>query len=109
MNLPEGCELTYTVYADAWYALPEHEPYVGVQASAKDGGAAWEFVFTEPRNLGCEAIRLGIFEDAFDAFVQVPELFIALAGQRPTTLTALRGLLDEIGARNVTELAVPRP
>lgn len=108
MNLSDNCELAYIVGREAWYhdTDPGREPYVRVGADHSEGGCEWEFMVTEhPFNGGC--IRVEMFSDAFAAMVQVPEFFRGLVERKPTSLEALRLLLDDIGARDTTERVNP--
>jgi len=48
-----------------------------------------------------------VFDDAYAAFTQVPELFAALADGAGTTLAGARSLLDMLGAVDETEHVSP--
>lgn len=108
MNLPDDCELTYVVPAEAWYrdVVVRDQPSVSIVAAARGGGCAWEFD-VEEHDLNGPSLRLRMFDDSWDAFDQVPEFFAALREQYPRTLTGLRQLLDGIGARDATERVNP--
>lgn len=112
MNLPDDCTLAYTVNHESKYYRLYREATgtmtgrsLGVAASASGGGVAWEFVVEEHR-LGKGAVQLQIFDDAFAALAQIPEFFAALAEQEPTSLDAVRAILDELGAVDQTTRAV---
>lgn len=111
MNIPEDCTFTYIVSHEAWYSAAAHRGdrrHVLIQAAAKDGGVAWEFQVEAYDDLGGHpALRLMMFDDSWDAFVHVPELFAALQAERPTTLPALRALLDQLGATDITDRETP--
>ena len=105
MNLPKGSELHYIIGREAWYAdacLPSNpQPHLSVMAQFPGDGVAWEFQFTEHSyNGGC--IRIEMFDDSFDAYAQVPELFAALTHHAPTSLATLVAILDELGAKDAT-------
>lgn len=106
MNIPQDCDLTYIVGYEAWYAdanrAHESNPYLNIQAAAREGGVAWEFKAAE-YDLDGPTLQLAMFGDSFDAFAEMPEFFAALAEQKPRTLVELRKLLDGIGARDATE------
>lgn len=109
MQLPEDCRLAYVVGAEAWYARsdPSSRPYVSVMAAADGGGAAWEFQVEERDDVRPGTVQVQAFDDAFDAFVQVPEFFAALAEQQPSSLAAVVAILNELGARDDTQRANP--
>lgn len=109
--LPEGTHLAYTDWREAWYNDPREKPQVGVAASAEGagGGVVWEF-FIEEHDFGGahgKAIRLGVFDDAFAAFAQIPEFFAALGAGDVTTLDEVIGLLCRIGAADETARTSP--
>lgn len=107
MKLSDDCRLTYVITHEAWYGqIPTviSGPQINVVASAEGGGCEWEFLIEE-RDLGRSGkpIRLGVFDDAFAAFEQIPEFFTALGEQKPSTLAEVVKILDGIGAVDVTE------
>lgn len=114
MNLPDDTHLAYIVSHEAWYwdasRVPGENPHLNVSASAKGsgGGVAWEFEVEEV-TLDKPTARIKIFEDAFAAFTQVPELFAALADGDGSTLAGVRNLLDMLGAVDETERVSPYP
>ena len=101
MNLTDGATLTYTVSHEAWYSRVVERPEIVVS------GPGWEFVVTEHDHGDRNPIRVGVFEDAFAAFAQIPEFFAALAEQQPGTLTGVRAILDEMGATDETPRVSP--
>lgn len=106
MRLPKDCTLTYIVGYEAWYAdanrLTCPNPYLGIHASADDGGVVWEFE-VEEKDLDGPTVRLKMFNDSFAAFEQVPEFFTMLTLQRPSTLADVRSILHYLGAEDRTE------
>jgi hypothetical protein len=100
--------LTYDVSAEAWYAHTDRDgPRIDVHRSHVGGGVAWEF-HVEERNLNGPTLRVQMFDDSWDAFADVPELFEALRTERPHTLTELRALLDRLGFADITKRVQPR-
>jgi hypothetical protein len=108
MNLPDDTHLAYIVSHEAWYYRGDGKPSLSVSASANGGGVAWEFEIEEMELGGKPVTRVKVFDDAYAAFAQVPELFAALADGAGTTLTACRGLLDMLGAADETGRTGPR-
>lgn len=107
MNLPDGTHLAYIVTHEAYHAkvaVQTDPPYLMVMASAGGGAVAWEFAVTDyTSRIGKPTVRLLIFDDAFDAFAQLPEFFCALASSRPESLDEVREILDGLGAVDETE------
>jgi hypothetical protein len=104
MNLPEGTHLAFFDYRGAWYASGVREQMIGISASAGPGsGGAWGFEVAEV-DLGEHgtALQVRVFEDAFDAFTQVPEFFSELALVPDLTLDGVIFLLRELGAADET-------
>jgi hypothetical protein len=106
MDLPDDCTLGYIVGHQAWYWMgdrPNRPRYVRVGADSSDGGCLWEFMIEEHVFTSREAaLRVCLFDDAWQAYAQVPELFAALAADRPQTFDELRIVLDRVGARDIT-------
>jgi len=105
MAVPDDCRFAYIVNQEAWYSkvLTDEPKEIMVMAAADDGGVAWEFG-VEERVLGGETVvQLHPFNDAFDAFAQIPDFFAALAEEKPSTLDGVRGILDRLGAVDRTE------
>jgi hypothetical protein len=112
MNISPDTQFAYIITHEAWYytelRTDDERQSVLIQAAAVGGGVAWEFVIEQIDNLGCgPTLRLNMFDDSWDAFIQVPELFAALQAKRPRHLTALREILDEIGATDITARTEP--
>jgi hypothetical protein len=112
-KLPEDTHLAYTVSHEAWYARTPgivDQPQIMVAASAQGsgGGVAWEFSVTE-HDFGSHgrAIQIGVFDDAFAAFAQIPEFFAALVAEKIDTLGGVRALLDRMGAVDETDRRGP--
>ncbi len=105
MNLPDGTRLAYTILREAWYAdAARDEPArINIAASVPGDGVAWEFLVVEYR----EGLRVEIFDDAWPAFAQVPELFAALAAAGTPTLNDVTVLLDRLGAVDETARTSP--
>lgn len=107
-RLPDDCYLAYVVSHEAWYAEVVKGRRVSICAESRGGGVAWELTAEEIDLGGKPAVRLKIFSDAFDAFVQVPELFKAIAERgRFERLEDLVAVLDGLGARDITERTEP--
>ncbi len=104
MQLPENCQLAYVVAHEAWDGqTPGFVDHPTVRVAAVDGrGAVWEFTVEEV-DYGHRVIRVGIFDDAFGAFQQIPEFFAALAEKRTTTLPEVVAILDGMDAVDQTE------
>jgi hypothetical protein len=121
MNLPEGTRLEYIVTDEAWYAeaaykgMRDHHPEINVRAGSSDGGVAWKFMIEEHDFSNSRpgrhstAVRVMVFGDALDAFVDVPELFTALRDGKPENLIHVRRILDQLGAADATERESPYP
>lgn len=104
-NMPEGCFFAYVVSHEAWYASVINGREMSIQAAARDGGVAWEFIAEEVDQVG---VQLKIFSDGFPAFSQIPAFFAALsAGPEPKSLTDVIAILDRLGAKDVTERVGP--
>lgn len=103
--LPADCFLAYYVHHEARYAavpgVPQSEPHPMVAAQSTGGGCAWEFKVSE-HDIAGTTVKVSVFADAFEAFVQIPGFFAALVEQKPSTLAEVRALLDSLGARDVT-------
>lgn len=103
MNLPEGTHPIYTLVHEAWYARAQSPSgtetgrEIVVTAATAEDGCVWEFMITE-HDLRGPALRVGVFDDAWDAFTQMPELFTALAELGPrVTLDQVVALLNRLG------------
>lgn len=97
--------LEYKVTGEAWYAdalREESRNEINVVAAHPEGGCAWEFTISQ-YDLSGEAVRVSVFDDAFDAFTMLDDFFAALAAEAPSTLQHVRHILDRIGASDSTE------
>jgi hypothetical protein len=107
VNIPDDCHLAYIVSHEAWYwaaaSTPGEEPHLNVQAAADGGGVAWEFDVSEYHLGGKLCTRIQMFDDAYEAFAQIPEFFILMREHQPGTLREVRGLLDGLGAVDETQ------
>jgi hypothetical protein len=106
-ELPSGGYLTYSVAAEAYYyhTVGREEPSITVMSShtGRGGGVSWEFqVVDRSERIGQLALRVEIFDDAWAAFVEVPEIFAAMAAGTVKSLNDLRTLLDGLGAVDET-------
>lgn len=104
-RIDEDCTFTYVVSKEAWYAsaLIDELPSLNISAESDGGGVKWEFNVQEHQLGGKPCLRLRVFDDAFEAFNDIPEFFTALHQERPTTLDGLRALLAKLGAVDRTE------
>ena len=109
MNLPDGTHLAYMVTHEAGTAsairatMPDEYDSLMISASSDDGrGVAWEFNLADYRLGGRPALQVGMFYDSWPAFVQVPELFAALAEAGQPTLQDVVVLLESLGAVDET-------
>lgn len=94
--------LAYVVSHEAWYAphLMSPPESVQVQNASTGGGVKWEFCIERVRDIG---IQVQIFDDAWDAFVEVPDLFRELqALGANTNLDEVREVLDRLGFKDIT-------
>lgn len=112
IGMPEGTHLAYTTYHEArWWGQVDlgHRPNGGrrcVQIAAssdRDGGCKWEFGVVEYLTGRRPALRLGIFDEGWEAFTCMRPFFDALADGSVKTLADLVGLLDELGATDETD------
>lgn len=104
-NIPAGCYLSYIVVHEHRYPDPlEKRPSIGIQATDREGGAAWEFEVIEDKIPGTSiSLLLNMWGDAFPAFIDAAPLFDALAAREAGTLAELRELLDTFGAVDRTD------
>jgi hypothetical protein len=105
-ELPDGAFLAYYIPYEAWYCGDDPERLICVIARLKGGGCRWEFLIREVPTIG---LRVEVFDDAWDAFAEVPVLFAALARglDGAGDLAELRTLLDGMGATDVTPRTNP--
>lgn len=89
------------------YVLPHEATYKDlykdrpdeIQIRSRDGG--WELsIAAEPR---ISSLKIQAFRDAFRAFHDIPELFEALAVDRPQTIADVRAICDRLGIRDATD------
>lgn len=113
MNISDDCHLAYIVSHEAWYwsaaRTPGEKPHLNVQASARGsgGGVAWEFDVSEHELGGKPCTRIEMFDDAYEAFAQIPEFFVLMREHQPGTLREVRGILDGLGAVDETQRTDP--
>jgi len=107
VNIPKDCRLAYVVSHEAWYwdvsRSPGDKPHLNVQAAAYEGGVAWEFEVSEYHLGGKPCTHIEMFDDAYEAFAQIPEFFVLMREHQPGTLREVRGILDGLGAEDVTK------
>jgi hypothetical protein len=93
----------YIVSHEAWYsgALADRRQSITVQHASTGGGVAWEFAIEQVGTIGAQ---VQIFDDAWQAFVEFPALFVGLAelGQG-ASLSEICDLLHAQGFRDITE------
>lgn len=117
MAVSDDCRFEYIVNHEAWYYLPKTDTAraggstgreLNIRSAATGGGVAWEFMIQE-YSFGNhpDAVRVCIFDDAFAAFTEIPEFFTALRDEHPTTLAAVRSILDRVGAVDATARETP--
>lgn len=105
-NLAPDCSLAYIVNHEAWYTLDD-KPSLQVQSASTGGGVDWEFSVHDSGFRGRSSIHIMVFDDAFKAFAQVPELFALLAELEPTSIQTVIMILDQLGAVDVTQRVNP--
>lgn len=104
-SAPEGYRLSYVLTGEAWYSRP---PLTGIPGDRNvlmismdnlDGGCRWEFAIDdEPGGL-----RLGVYDDAWQAFAAVPEFFTALTALgRGALVEEVVEILDALGFTDTT-------
>src|ERR1051325_118731 len=100
-----GYRYSYIASHETWYADRTRKPALNIVKRAVDGGCAWEFNVVEHAGIG---VRADIFDDAWTAFTEIPELFaeLARAGHR-TMLTEVREILNDLGFEDATERVKP--
>jgi hypothetical protein len=108
MNLPRDCFLDYVITKEAYYAhvtRAHSDPEIWIRASAREGGVAWEFSAVQVGNIG---VKLDVFDDAWQAFNDLPEFFQSLAARgKGVTLDDVRETLDRLGAVDSTQRVDP--
>ena len=113
IHMPDGTHLAYTIYhetkwwgnRDLGHRPNDGKPCVQIAASAKGqgGGVEWEFGVVEHDFGHRPALKLGIFDEGWEAFTCMAPFFAALADGSVKTLDDVVGLLDELGAVDETE------
>ncbi|WP_280269686.1 hypothetical protein [Nocardia wallacei] len=104
----ETYRLVYLDYSAPWYrhrtAADDGRPAeLGVRLDHADRDEMrWEFLIEGHNHNGVRRTALRLGDDAYDAFRETPELFEMLADAAPATLAAVRALLDDLGAVDVT-------
>lgn len=112
-EFPGGGYLAYIVVVETYYYQrlgnpDKRPPSINIFAS-RGGGVSWEFSVTDhTARLGQRALKVEIFDDAWAAFADLPELFVAMADGEIESLDELRTLLDRLGAVDQTPRIDPR-
>lgn len=111
-ELPDNSHLAYTInHENIWWSkLPEdmrpddgrRSVYISASKQGRGGGARWEMSVVEKPNIG---LKLGIFDETWPAFQEIPDFFLALASERPGSLDEVVRLLDRLGAVDETKRA----
>lgn len=103
----EGYRLSYALTRDAWYSqpplsgVPGDHNVVMVAMDTEGGGAAWEFAIDDEPGGG---LRVKVYDEAWRAFVDVPEFFAALADLgRGALLDEVVEILDRLGFIDATK------
>jgi hypothetical protein len=104
--------LAYTVYHETYWwsqitpveSRPnEGRPCVQIHCASRGGGVKWEFGVVE-HDLYRPALKLGIFDEGWEAFRVLRPFFDGLADVH--SLDGVRALLDSLGAVDETERVV---
>ncbi len=106
MNLPADAFLDYVIAKEAYYArVTRDEPEIQIRASSREDGVHWEFSAIQVGNIG---VQICIFDDAWQAFTDLPEFFQALTGRgKGATLDDVRDILDGLGGVDSTQRMEP--
>jgi hypothetical protein len=114
MHLDADCYLTFNVNHQEHYyetlkaAGAASGRSVNVHSTSHGGGVAWEFAIEEVEiEKGRMCTRARIFDGAYPAFTQVPELFRVLARQRPHRIEDVVAILLGVGAMDTTTRTDP--
>lgn len=97
--MSEPYRMTYCLTHEAWYWDGRRPHEVMVSKAHPDGGCKWEFGVRA--NPDINAIRAEVFDDAFAAFVEIPQFFRALADV--DTLDGVIGICQRLGWADTTE------
>lgn len=102
-----GVPLAYVVGDECWYA--------DSLAATGDHGKLWvrsgstEIIFTQHSGASHgPALSMTMYDDAFPALADQPELFARLVKEQPVTLDGLRAILAELGAEDQTPREGPQ-
>ncbi|WP_280389887.1 hypothetical protein [Nocardia wallacei] len=108
MKLDDGCRIEYIIWSEAWFAdaSPSEFPRINIISAAEGGGVDWEFNVIE-RQLDGWTTQVLVFADAYNAFVDIPEFFAAMAETQPRFLHEVIAILDEMGAVDGTPRVNP--
>ncbi|WP_280465999.1 hypothetical protein [Nocardia brasiliensis] len=108
MTLEPDCHLAYIIWNEAWFYIDDGDPSrIQVQAASSYGGVDWEFAIEEGGLRTQPSTRIRMFDDAYKAVVQVPELFAALAAEEPRHLEEVVKILNRLGAIDATKRESP--
>lgn len=94
--------LTYILWRESWWFTPDEQDTTALMVclQAPDGGVKWEFAIAHE---AIGALRVKVFDDAWEAFTAIPEFFAGLAALGSgAMLEEVVELLDSIGARDAT-------
>jgi hypothetical protein len=111
-RIGDGHVLAYSVTAEMFNSQQLADigtPALYVNAGPADGGSGvlWEFTVTEHRHGTRKLIKLGIFDDAFAAFRDVPEFFAALDAMPAMSIDDVVVILRRLGAVDRTVREAP--
>lgn len=111
-TVPEGYVLGYHVTREAWYAqhaaIPGDYNVMMIGLYGVTGGCRWEFaVDREPLEFG--TLRIGVYDEAWQAFGIIPEVFAALGENlgRGALVEEVTELLDGFGFQDLTPRVNP--
>jgi hypothetical protein len=106
-ELPGGAHLAYSCLHEirARPGVPA-EVYVFASKKGDGGGSRWGFSIIE-KDLAGPAIKVEVFEDAFAAFTEIPQFFVALARNQPNHMATVYALLRASGAVDETPRVDP--
>jgi hypothetical protein len=114
MNDHTGCERGFTHYSEAYYAklLPKRDDSVDeviVGFYAPEGGTSGEFAVEWVRLSGKATPRLRVFDDAWHALAQMPDLLARMSDldSQDVSPKAFCALLLELGFKDQTQRERP--
>lgn len=103
---PDGYRLAYIRTREAWYSQPPLTGIPGdrnvlmISMDSLDGGCRWEFEIDDEPVGG---LRVKVYDDAWQAFTDVPEFFTALAALgRGALVEEVVEILDLLGFTDTT-------